>query len=79
MGNLAKPDKAAVHPQINAGIDALKIQIVPAFRVSNPELGPVYTTGIIQRYIRRIVGERVTDVGILMVVITCLLYTSRCV
>ena len=69
MGNLAVTNKAAVDPQINAGIDALKIQIIPAVGISNPELGPVDAAGIIQRDMRRVIGEGVADVGVLVVVI----------
>ena len=79
MGHLAVADVLTVQPYIVTGIHALKIQVSFGCRcILHISKGPyISAAGILHRDVRGINGERVTDVGILMVVIAMILPGSR--
>lgn len=75
MGHLTVPDKLTVEPDVEAGGNALKIQKCARgggiFLIR--EVIEVSTAGILFGNIRRISGERIADVGVLVVVVTVVL------
>ena len=75
MGDLAVPDKLTVEPDIEAGGNTLKIQKCARgsgiFLVG--EVAEVSAAGIFFGNIRRISGERIADVGVLVVVVAVVL------
>ena len=75
MGDLTVPDKLTVEPDIEAGGNALKIQ--KCARGSGillvGEVVEVSAAGILFGNIRRISGKWITDVGVLVVVVTVVL------
>ena len=75
MGDLTVPDKLTVEPDIEAGGNALEVQKCTRgggiFLVS--EVVEVSATGVLFRNIRWISGERIADVGVLVVVVTVVL------
>ena len=79
MRHLAVADEAAVHPHVETGIHALKIQECPrCFLLFFPlERSHVRTARVLIRHIRRIHRERVADIRILMVVMAIILPDGR--
>ena len=79
MGDLAVAYILTVQPDIKTGIDSFKIQV--AFRSKGilfiGKMMYISSAGILLRYKRRIHGKRITDVRILMVVITVILPAGR--
>ena len=75
MSHLTVPDKLAVEPDVEAGSNALKIQKCARgngiFLVS--EVVEVSAAGVLFGNIRRISGERIADVGVLVVVVAVVL------
>ena len=75
MGDLTVPDKLTVEPDVEAGGNALKIQ--KCARGSGillvGEVVEVSAAGILFGNIRRISGERIADVGVLVVVVAVVL------
>lgn len=75
MGHLTVPDKLTVEPDVEAGSNALKIQ--KCARGSGillvGEVVEVSAAGILFGNIRRISGKWITDVGVLVVVVTVVL------
>ena len=75
MGNLTVPDKLTVEPDIEAGGNALEVQKCTRgggiFLVS--EVVEVSAAGVLFRNIRWISGERIADVGVLVVVVAVVL------
>ena len=79
VADLTVAREFAVDPEIEAGIDALKIQIpfVPAFRLREAEHGLISAAGIFTGDIRRLKRNRIADVDVLMAVISEALPTGR--
>lgn len=75
MGDLTVPDKLTVEPDIEAGGNTLKIQKCARgsgiFLVG--EVVEVSAAGVLFGNIRRISGKWITDVGVLVVVVTVVL------
>ena len=75
MGDLTVPDKLTVEPDIEAGGNALEVQKCTRgggiFLVS--EVVEVSAAGVLFRNIRWISGERIADVGVLVVVVAVVL------
>ena len=75
MGDLTVPDKLTVEPDVEAGGNALKIQ--KCARGSGillvGEVVEVSAAGVLFGNIRWISGERITDVGVLVVVVAVVL------
>ena len=75
MGDLTVPDKLTVEPDIEAGGNTLKIQKCARgsgiFLVG--EVVEVSAAGVLFGNIRRISGERIADVGVLVVVVAVVL------
>ena len=75
MSHLTAPDKLTVEPDIEAGGNALKVQKCTRgsgiFLVS--EVVEVSAAGVLFGNIRRISGERIADVGVLVVVVAVVL------
>ena len=75
MGHLTVPDKLTVEPDIEAGGNTLKIQKCARgggiFLVG--EVVEVSAAGVLFGNIRRISGERIADVGVLVVVVAVVL------
>ena len=75
MGYLTVSDKLTVEPDVEAGGNALKIQKCARgngiFLVS--EVVEVSAAGVLFGNIRRISGERIADVGVLVVLVTVVL------
>ena len=75
MGDLTVPDKLTVEPDVEAGGNALEVQKCTRgggiFLVS--EVVEVSAAGVLFRNIRWISGERITDVGVLVVVVAVVL------
>ena len=75
MGDLTVPDKLTVEPDIEAGGNTLKIQ--KCARGSGillvGEVVEVSAAGVLFGNIRRISGERIADVGVLVVVVAVVL------
>ncbi len=79
MGHLAVSHISAVDPHVEAGIHSLKIQVYPGgIRLSLPGKDmPVGPAGILQGHIGRIQGEGITDIGVLLLPVTCHLPHGR--
>ena len=75
MGDLTVPDKLTVEPDVEAGGNALKVQKCARgsgiFLVG--KVVEVSAAGVLFRNIRRISGKWITDVGVLVVVVTVVL------
>ena len=75
MGDLTVPDKLTVEPDVEAGGNTLKIQ--KCARGSGillvGEVVEVSAAGVLFGNIRRISGERIADVGVLVVVVAVVL------
>ena len=75
VGNLAVSDVLTIHPDIEAGVNAFKIQVsLRRFRIHSVfEIADIRTAGIIIRHIGRICRERILDVRVLMLIVTMVL------
>ena len=71
MGNLAVPGEQAVHPQVEAGVHALKVQVgaQPGRPGRQSEVPAVQSAGVILRHIGRVIGDRVLHVGVVVVIV----------
>ena len=70
MGDLAVTHELAVDPHIEAGIHALEAQRSAAGVAGLVvKRAHIQSAGVVHRHIRRIIGERIADVGVLMPVI----------
>ena len=79
VGNLAVSHKGTVYPDIEAGIHPFKIQEAFGIRLFLRKFKPpaVGTAGVFFRYIRRIKGEWVAGVGVLVAVVAVILPAAR--
>ena len=79
MRNLAVADEASVHPHIETGIHSLKIQVYPGSLLIPVicKSTHIFAAGILVRHIRRIHGERISGISVLMAVIAIILPDSR--
>ena len=71
MGHLAVSDKVTVHPYIVGGVHPLKAEVYPTFGLHPQQLerAQIRAAGVVHRHIRRVVGKRILDVHILVVVV----------
>ena len=69
VGDLAVAHEQAVHPEIEAGIHALKHQRPAALVLRQHEVAAIETAGVLFRHEGRIVGEGIAPVGVLVAII----------
>ena len=75
MRYLAVTQECTIQPDIEAGVNALKVQICLGciFISFIDKIIEISTAGILIRNIRGVSGERIADVGVLMLVVTVVL------
>ena len=78
MGNLTVSRKRTVDPQVEAAVHALKAQSGLFLRLRLPdEAAGIQSAGILKGHIRRIKGNGIHDIGVLMAVISMALPHRR--